>query len=116
VIYGAVRGSLDFTSINSRREFLMAAVAVCAGVGLAAAALHRRSFADTARLAADEATLMGLVLAACVLHVFVYEWPLGFPLPGPGALFFPFLAPVFVIVHALIGIAACAFTFWRARR
>jgi hypothetical protein len=115
-VYAAVRGSLDFTSINARTEFLRASAIVCLGIGVAASAVHRLVFRDATRLASDEATLVGLATGACLLHVFVYGWPLGFPLPGPGALFFPFLAPVFVVAHASIGAAACAIIFWRARR
>jgi hypothetical protein len=115
-VYAAVRGSLDFTSINARKEFLRAALSVCAGVGLVAWVAHRRIFANLGRFVGDEVTLVALGAAACLLHVFVYRWPLGFPVPGPGALFFPFLAPIFVIVHALIGVATTAFIFWRARR
>jgi hypothetical protein len=115
-IYAAVRGSLDFTSINARKEFLRAATLVCGGTAAGGALVHRRMFGDPARFLGDEATLVALSAGACLLHVFVYGWPLGFPVPGPYALFFPFLATVFVIVHALVGGATLAFTSWRARR
>ena len=52
--------------------------------------------------------------AALVLAMAGYGWPLGFPLPSAGALFFPFLAPIFVVVHAALG-AALSVTSWRAR-
>jgi hypothetical protein len=116
LMYVAVRKSLDFTSINARGEFVRAGAIVCSSVGVAAAFAHRLAFADTARLLSDEVTLVGLALGACLLHVFVYGWPLGFPLPGPHALFFPFLAPIFVIANALIAAAICGFISWRARR
>jgi hypothetical protein len=116
VIYAAVRGSLDFTSINARKEFLRAATLVCGGTAVAGALAHRRVLGDPARFVGDEATLVVLAAGACLLHVFVYGWPLGFPVPGPHALFFPFLAPIFVVVHALVGVATLAFTSWRARR
>jgi hypothetical protein len=113
-VYAAVRGSLDFTSINARREFLVAASTVCAGVGVVAGLVHRWVFADARRLARDRALLAGLGAGALLVHVLVYGWPLGFPLPGAGALFFPFLAPIFVAVHAALGAASCV-TSWRAR-
>jgi hypothetical protein len=116
VVYAALRGSLDFTSINSRKEFLRAAVSVCSAVAVAAWFAHRRAFADMLRLLGDQATLVAVAAGALLLHVFVYGWPLGFPVPGPHALFFPFLATVFVAVHALAGGATCAVIFWRARR
>ncbi len=109
-----MRGSLDFTSINARREFLVAASTVCAGVGVVAGLVHRWVFADARRLARDRALLAGLGAGALLVHVLAYGWPLGFPLPGAGALFFPFLAPIFVAVHAALGAASCV-TSWRAR-
>jgi hypothetical protein len=115
-IYAAVRGSLDFTSINARKEFLRAATIVCAGTAAVGGLVHRRIFGDAARFVADEATLVALSAGACLLHVFVYGWPLGFPVPGAHALFFPFLAPIFVIVHALVGGTTLVFISWRARR
>jgi hypothetical protein len=112
--YVAVRSSLDFTSINSRREFLLSAGIVCTVVAVIAAGLHRWLLRDPRRLVEDEATLAGLAAFAVVAHVFVYGWPLGFPLPGPGALFFPFFAPVFAVAHGAFGAATCVI-FWRAR-
>jgi hypothetical protein len=106
-LYAAVRGSLDFTSINARVEFLRAGLGVCGGVAIAAAAGHRLYFADRGRLLADELTLVALATGANVLHPIVYGWSLGFPLPGAGLLFFPFFVPLFIIVHALIGLALC---------
>jgi hypothetical protein len=111
-IYDALRGSLDFTSINARAEFLRAAIGVSAAVGAAALALHRRVFKDAQRLALDQVTLVGLLALAVALHPFAYGWPLGFPLPGPYMLFFPFLAPCALLVHALLGAAVCA-AWWR---
>jgi hypothetical protein len=117
VLYRLWRGSLDFTSINARKEFLTSAGTVCAGVAALAWVVHRRIFADEGRLLRDEVTLVTLASVAGLLHLFVYGWPIGFPLPGPGALFYPFLAPIFVIAHALTAGAMCFwFTSWRARR
>jgi hypothetical protein len=109
--YAALRHGLDFTSINAKAEFLRAGIGVSAGVGALSLVLHRRVFADAARPGTrrlgDQLTLVGLLALAVALHPFVYGWPLGFPLPGPHALFFPFLAPVALVVHALFGGALC---------
>ena len=82
--------------------------------GVVAGLVHRWVFADARRLAGDRTLLAGLGAGALLVHVFAYGWPLGFPLPGAGALFFPFLAPIFVAVHATLGAASCV-TSWRGR-
>jgi hypothetical protein len=111
-LYDALRHSLDFTSINARLAFLRAAIGVSAVVGAAALLLHRRVFADAWRLLGDQITLVALLALATALHPFVYGWPLGFPLPGPYMLFFPFLAPCVLFVHAGYGGALCV-AWWR---
>ena len=99
-LYVVLRHSLDFTSINARTEFLEAGLGSCAGVGALSLVIHRVVFSDVGRLVGDELTIVGLLALAVALHPFVYGWPLGFPLPGAQALFFPFLAPLMLVVHA----------------
>jgi hypothetical protein len=106
--YAALRGGLDFTSINRRSEFVASALLVCAvnaGLGVV---LHRLLRGETPRLLADELTLVAVSAALIALHPLVYGWPLGFPLPGPRLLFFPFIAPVFLMVHAALAAGLCA--------
>jgi hypothetical protein len=114
--YRAMRGSLDFTSINSRAEFIRVGAGVSLAVAILAMLVHWSIFRDGGRWVADELTLVAVVVAANLLHLFVYGWPLGFPLPGPGLLFFPFFAPLFLAVHATIGAIACAVDVARLAR
>jgi len=111
VVYAWLRGSLDFTSINARLTFLRAGLGVSAAVAVVAAVGHRLVFSDYGRLVEDELTLVGLTAFTIVLHPIVYGWPLGFPLPGPGLLFFPFFAPVFLLMHATLGAVLCGAYF-----
>jgi hypothetical protein len=115
-LYRALRGSLDFTSINARFEFIRAGLGVSAVVALLAMLVHRSIFRDRDRWVADELTLVGVCVAANLLHPLVYGWPLGFPLPGPSLLFFPFFAPLFLVVHATIGAVVSAADFARRGR
>jgi hypothetical protein len=114
--YRTMRGSLDFTSINARAEFIRAGLGVSLVVAILAMLVHRSIFRDRARWVADELMLVAVVVAANLLHLVVYGWPLGFPLPGPGLLFFPFFAPLFLVVHAMIGAIACAADVVRSAR
>jgi Type I phosphodiesterase / nucleotide pyrophosphatase len=112
--YAALRKGLDFTSINAKAEFLRAGVGVSVVVGAISLAVHRRVFADERRRLLDEITLVVLLALATALHPFVYGWPIGFPLPGAHALFFPFLAPVVLLCHAVFGGALCVMA-WRRK-
>jgi hypothetical protein len=115
-LYVAARGSLDLTSINTRGGFVVTAAGVCAAALGAALVAHWLVFRDPIRLFGDQLTLIGLSAGANLLHPFVYGWPLGFPLPSPLALFFPFLASIFSFVCAAVGCAMCVGAiFWRAR-
>ncbi len=110
-VYALLRGSLDFTSINARLEFLRAGLGVSAAIAVVAAVSHRLVLSDYDRLVEDELTLIGLTAFTIVLHPIVYGWPLGFPLPGPGLLFFPFFAPMFLVMHATLGAVLCGAYF-----
>lgn len=106
--YALVRGSLDLTSINGRIGFIVEGLLVCLAVGCFAVAGHRMVFSDRHQLLGDQLTLVGLLIAAIVLHIVVYGWPLGFPLPGPEQVFLTYLAPIFLFVQAAITAMLCA--------
>jgi hypothetical protein len=105
--YAALRGSLDMSSINGRSAFIRSGLSVCGAVGLVSIAAHWLALRDRNRLLGDEITLVSLLGLATASHLFVYGWPLGFPLPGPGMLFFPFFAPLVVVTHACLGAILC---------
>ncbi len=75
---------------------------VCLAAGLAGMALHGLIWRDRRRLVADQATLVWLAIVVNVGHIFVYGWPLGFPLPGPTLLFLPFIASIFLLWQSIL--------------
>jgi hypothetical protein len=103
-LYGAHRavlGAFDYTVINREGRFIGLALLT---VGLSAAVSfggHAVIVRDRARLVADGATAVGALLLALLLHVAVYGWPLGFPLPPSELRYAPFFGAI-----ALVGYAA----------
>jgi hypothetical protein len=106
VVWVAVRGSFDYTSMNERGPFLRASLPICAVVAIVAALVHARVFRDRARWAADQATVALIAVGLAVAHVVAFGWPLGFPVPHRMVVFFPFLAATFGVVHGGFGIIA----------
>lgn len=102
VIHRLVLGDLDFTVINLREQFIPRAAMVTFAAALAAAAGHVLALRRPERLAGDLLMLVGLLLVANVGHVYVYGWPLGFPLPSQAARYFPFLGAIALATYALV--------------
>lgn len=99
--YYALTGSLDFTSINARGTFIRDASLVCILVGVGALLLRWRLGRDATQLLRQQEALVGIALFVNAAHIFVYGWPMGFPVPGPFLFFLPYLASVFLLWHAL---------------
>lgn len=99
-----VLGSLDWTAINLRERYLRAAPLICLAPALVLLPLRAWRLRDGPRLVGDQLTLAALALGLDLGHIAVYAWPLGFPLPSPAMLLFPFLASIFVVVHALLAV------------
>ncbi|MBL4636821.1 MAG: alkaline phosphatase family protein [Kofleriaceae bacterium] len=91
ILYGFVRGTLDFTSINLRDEFINASVSICLSVGVIGLAIHAFFWRSLHTMLADQLTLIALLLLVGVMHFVAYGVPLGFPMPGRFMLFLPFL-------------------------
>jgi hypothetical protein len=102
VVHHVVLGDFDFTVINLREQFVPRATVVAFAGSLLAVAGHVLVVRRPERLAADQLALVGLLLLANVGHVFVYGWPLGFPLPGQAARYFPFLGAIALASYALV--------------
>lgn len=105
-VWIALRGSLDYTSINQRSVYLPRALAVCGGVAALAAWAHLRWIRDRRRWALDQATLAIVIVLLELAHGIAFGWPLGFPLPHRVSLFFPFLASTFGLAHGTIAAVA----------
>lgn len=112
-----VRGSFDWTAINVREGYIRAASILCAAVGFAAIALHALIHRDLAKLVRDQLTLVFVAIALDLLPPIAFGWHLGFPLPGPTFLLYPFIGSIFLAVHALLAlvliIAAAVAQRWR---
>jgi hypothetical protein len=93
-----VRGSFDWTAINTRESYLRAGALIALAPALLGLVV-RRAAPD---LLADQLTLAVLVLALDLGHIVVFGWPLGFPLPPPPLLLFPFTGAILLAVHAAL--------------
>ena len=109
-----VLGSLDWTAINTRERYLVRAPFICATPAVLAIAWHVWRVRDGARLIADQLTSAALALALVLAHVVVFGAPLGFPLPGPTLLLYPFLGAFMIVVHALLAAVIAAWVLLRA--
>lgn len=114
LLHVLVLGSLDWTAINTRERYLIWAPPICAiPAGLAIAA-HAWRLRDGPRLVADQLTFAALALALSLAHIIVFGWPLGFPLPGPTLLLYPFLGAFLVVVHGALAALLAAGVLARA--
>ena len=114
-VHHAVLGDFDFTVINLRERFLPRAGAVALVSALATVFAHARIVSDRRRLAGDVVLLVGLLLAAMLGHVYVYGWPLGFPLPPQPARYFPFFGAIALVTYALVAAGLLLLDARRAR-
>ena len=116
VAHRLVLGEFDFTVINLRETYVPGAFAA-AGFGVSASiAAHRVLVRRAERLGADLVTLVGLILLVNLGHVFVYGWPLGFPLPSAAARYFPFFGAFVLVVYGVFGLLLLGGATWRERR
>jgi hypothetical protein len=102
VVHHAVLGDFDFTVINLRERYVPRAAAIAFVAALATVAAHGWMVRRKERRSGDLLLLLGLLLALNVGHVFVYGWPLGFPLPSQAARYFPFFGAIALATHALV--------------
>jgi hypothetical protein len=112
LVHRLVLGDFDFTVINLREQFLPRAALVTFSASLLAIGAHLLVVRAPERLAGDQLTLVALLLVANVGHVFVYGWPLGFPLPSQAARYFPFLGAIALASYALVA-AVLIVRSWR---
>jgi hypothetical protein len=107
MLYVALSGSLDLSSINGRLRFIGAGMTATLIAGAGAYLVHRRVLADRVRLAEDWYCLALGIAGLALSEPFVHGSRMGFPLPGPATVFLPLLAPILVTVHALVSCELC---------
>jgi hypothetical protein len=103
-----VTGGFDLTSIKQRGPFIGLTLAAASFSLMVFLFIHVRLMRARA-IANDLRTLVIATSLACLAHVFVYGWPLGFPLPGPQLLFVPLVSAMSLGVY----IAAFVIAEWR---
>ena len=118
VTYGlqvGLHGSFDITSIAHRREFIgfTLALGLFWGAGAMLAHLLVRRSLDALLLDIAAASLVGTVL--CLAHPAALGWKVGFPVPAPELVFFPYFAALFLAAFNGVGMLVCAIG-WRLQR
>jgi hypothetical protein len=112
----AARGSFDITAINSRREYVTAMVTVGVVTCLAAFLVHGAVRRSWDALLTDAAGLNGALLVVNLGHSWAYGWVLGYPVPSPQAVFFPFFGALLQgVLAAGVGLMALGLAAWRSR-
>lgn len=114
-VHHVVLGDFDFTVVNLRAQFVLRATVIAFLSALVALGAHALLVRRRERLVADQLLFVGLLLFVNLGHVFVYGWPLGFPLPSQPARYFPFLGAILLAVHALVA-AGLVLAPWLASR
>jgi hypothetical protein len=98
----AVLGPFDYTIVNLLARFVPKAFAVVI-LAMVASFLVRRFVRPRET---DVDAWLAALLFANVGHVFVYGWPLGYPLPPAEARYFPFFGAIALCAWGLVTAAA----------
>lgn len=116
LLYTWLRGSFDFTSINKRQEFLNSSLGAAISMGFAALLVHLAIWRDLRTLLLDQYTQLLVLTVVSLAHPLIYGITLGFPLPGPTAIFLPFILGALVIATAAQASLVCIVVLFRALR
>jgi hypothetical protein len=109
VAHHLVLGDFDYTVINRKAVFVPKALGAAVLAVLAMIGLHRAMTPGARALSSRLLTALVLAMLASAGHVFVYGWPIGFPLPPQPARYLPFFVP-FVQLVLGFGYAVAALT------
>lgn len=101
LVHRAILGEFDFTVINLKSSFVPRALAIVAIAAVSASFVHLRVVRSYERLAFDILTLVGVLAIANLGHIFVFGWPLGYPLPSAEARYFPFFGAIALLGYGL---------------
>ncbi len=111
-----VLGDFDYTVINLKVRYLPRAFGVVLLAGAfawVARVVQERAWAG---LANDAVTFSALLLLCNLGHIFVYGWPLGFPLPSPAARYFPFFGAIAQVGFGALALFAIVMAARESRR
>ncbi|HTA19445.1 MAG TPA: alkaline phosphatase family protein, partial [Polyangia bacterium] len=105
--FWVLRGSLDLTAMNVHGDFVALTTLICLALGALSSVLFawmRGNADDALRVQTPGVVaLLGVTLA----HVAVYGLDVGFPLPPPTLLFFPYFSTVALVAQSALGLATC---------
>jgi hypothetical protein len=99
-------GVFDYTVVNRRERFIALALAAAVSSALVVTVAHARIVRSREHLTEEMVTGVALLLLANLGHIFVYGWPLGFPLPPPALRYAPFYGAITLVGFALVALAA----------
>ncbi|HSZ81406.1 MAG TPA: alkaline phosphatase family protein [Polyangia bacterium] len=103
--FWVLRGSLDLTAMNARSDFIALTTLICLALGSLSSVLFawmRGNADDALRVQTPGVVaLLGVTLA----HIVVYGLDVGFPLPPPTLLFFPYFSTVALVAQSALGLA-----------
>ena len=104
----ALRGTFDFTAVNSRAAYVPACLGIGFLVGIVAAGIHYALARDLRRLLRDQLTALLVLAGLNVLHPIAFGWPLGFPLPSAPLLLFPFFGAILLVAGGILSLVLSA--------
>jgi hypothetical protein len=99
-------GEFDYTVVNRRERFIALALAAAVPSALVVTVAHAWFVRSRERLAESAVTAVTLLLVANLGHIFVYGWPLGFPLPPAALRYAPFYGAIALVGFALVALGA----------
>jgi len=92
----------DASTINQRGPYLRVGGAMWLAVASGSFALRWLSTRDLRRAVADQMRLVAAGVLVCLGLVWMFGWPLGFPLPSARMYFLPFFATIGTAALALV--------------
>jgi hypothetical protein len=113
LLYTLIRGSFDYSSINTRRVFLTNGIFVVASVSVLGAIIHFRIFRSLVALREDAAVLAATTLTLLIAHIAVYGWPVGYPLPPQPLAFFPYFGGIALTLQSALVVVVGALALRR---
>jgi hypothetical protein len=105
--FWVLRGSLDLTAMNLHESFVAQTTVICLALGSTSSLLFAwlRGNPDDA-LRVQTPGIVAL-LGVTLVHIAVYGFTIGFPLPPPTMLFLPYFSTMALAAQAALGVTTC---------
>lgn len=92
-----LRGSFDLSSVRNRPDFIHFTSALCLLCGLSTGSFHLAVRRNLRAFLLDLSALLFIAVVAYLTHPLVLGWQLGFPVPNPAWIFFPYFATLLLV-------------------